>query len=374
MFKPSTLIVAFGLAQLQEEEVTRKQYPYQNTQTQNNPYSPSLKPTPLRLLGQNSIPRLPAPNPILRLPTFQNPRLNPPFQERNHYPIKRVSPNQMQERRDKELCYFCDEKYHWGHKCSKPKLYLLERMEFEGGKRREFKEEETLNQLNTVALPTTQQAELLGISLHAIARAPSPKTLRLVGKIGTCLVIVLIDIGSTHSFIDVNVVRRAKLPVGEGHLAVQVSDGDTLLCLVCCKVVFLKMQSCNILANLFLLTLGGCDVVLGVDWLRSLGTIKWNFADLSMSFFVEMENLFLQGLRLPKKAIKEEHSLSKAALIEGRGIWLQFMEISDKPGEAPIELALQAVLSDFKQCLRNLVNSHPPGVMIIRSNSKKQLN
>ncbi|KAG7969461.1 hypothetical protein I3843_07G032400 [Carya illinoinensis] len=276
MFKPSTLIVAFGLAQLQEEEVTRKQYPYQNTQTQNNPYSPSLKSTPLRLLGQNSIPRLPAPNPVLRLPTSQNPRLNPPFQQRNHYPIKCVSPKQMQERRDKELCYFCDEK-EWNLK---------------GEKEEEFKEEKTLNQLNTMALPTTQQAELLGISLHAIARASSPKTLRLVGKIGTCLVIVLIDIGSTHSFIDVNVVRRAKLPVGEGHLAIQ--------------------------------------------------------------------NLFLQGLRLPKKAIKEEHNLSKAALIEGRGIWLQFMEISYKPGGAPIELALQAILSDFKTMFTEPRGLSPP--------------
>ena len=67
--------------------------------------------------------------------------------------------------------------------------------------------------------------------------------------------------------------RRAKLPVEEGHLVVQVANGDTLPCLGCCKAVLLKMQCCNILANLFLLTLGGCDVVLGVDWLRSLGTI-----------------------------------------------------------------------------------------------------
>lgn len=70
-----------------------------------------------------------------------------------------------------------------------------------------------------------------------------------------------------------NVARRAKLLVEEGHLAIQVANGDILPCLGCCKVVLLKMQSCNILANLLLLILGGCDVVLAVDWLRSLGTI-----------------------------------------------------------------------------------------------------
>ena len=113
----------------------------------------------------------------------------------------------------------------------------------------------------------------MGISLYAIVGAPSPKTMRLVGKIGECLVIVLIDTGSTYSFINVNVARRAKLQVEEGHLAIQVANRDTLPCLGCCKAVLLKMQCCNILANLFLLTLGGRDAVLGVDWLRSLGTI-----------------------------------------------------------------------------------------------------
>ncbi|KAA8514829.1 hypothetical protein F0562_018008 [Nyssa sinensis] len=55
-----------------------------------------------------------------------------------------------------------------------------------------------------------------------------------------------------------------------------------------------------------------------------------------------------EGLRLPEKAIEEEHSLSKAALVEGRGIWLQLMEISDSPGGAPAEPAIQAVLNKFE--------------------------
>jgi hypothetical protein len=59
-----------------------------------------------------------------------------------------------------------------------------------------------------------------------------------------------------------------------------------------------------------------------------------------MSFFVDKKKLFLQDLRLPKKAIEEEHSLSKVALVEGIGIWLQFLEISDSLGEAPVEPAL----------------------------------
>ena len=63
---------------------------------------------------------------------------------------------------------------------------------------------------------------------------------------------------------------------------------------------------------------------------------------------MEGKKLLLHGLRLPEKTIQEEHNLSNAALVEGRGIWLQFMEISDNLGGASVEPATQAILNEFK--------------------------
>jgi len=106
----------------------------------------SFKPIPLRLPIQNLIPRLPASNPALGLPAPQRPRSNPPFSRRNPYPIKRISSNQMYKRREKILCYFCNEKYHQQHKCSWPKLCLLEGMEFkEEGKKNLKKKRHLIN-------------------------------------------------------------------------------------------------------------------------------------------------------------------------------------------------------------------------------------
>lgn len=160
----------------------------------------------------------------------------------------------MQERREKGLCYFCDERYQPGHKCNRPRLYLLEGMDFEG---EEVDEEETYTAETVEGIPGDLQAELLGISLHVIAGAPSPKTMRIVGKIGKCTVIVLIDTGSTHSFIDTKVASRVKLAVERSRMAVQVANRDTLTCPGYCKEVQLTMQACKIISNLFLLTLGG---------------------------------------------------------------------------------------------------------------------
>jgi len=98
----------------------------------------------------------------------------------------------MQERREKGLCYFCDEKYHQGHKCSRHKLYLLEGMEFKEEGEEEWGEEEIFNQPDIENILAFQQVDLLGISLHAIARASSPKTMRLVGKLGHAQLLFLL--------------------------------------------------------------------------------------------------------------------------------------------------------------------------------------
>ena len=41
-------------------------------------------------------------------------------------PIKHLSKAEMQERRENGLCYNCDEKFTWGHRCVEQKLYLLD--------------------------------------------------------------------------------------------------------------------------------------------------------------------------------------------------------------------------------------------------------
>lgn len=46
MFKPTTLSTAFGLARLQEENVTKKMYPYQTYPTPNSPHFPTLRDLP----------------------------------------------------------------------------------------------------------------------------------------------------------------------------------------------------------------------------------------------------------------------------------------------------------------------------------------
>jgi hypothetical protein len=111
---------------------------------------------------------------------------------------------------------------------------LLEGVELEGHE--EIRVEEVVQEEETEA--ENQEAELLSISLHALAGAVAPRTIRVREKIGEQQVVILIDTGSTHSFVDQNLAKKMKLPAKERNkLIVMVTNGETIPCPDCCVAV-----------------------------------------------------------------------------------------------------------------------------------------
>ena len=48
---------------------------------------------------------------------------------------------------------------------------------------------------------------------------------------------------------------------------------------------------------IFSIPMGGVDVVLGVQWLQSLGAIAFNFQELFLNFFQEGKEVELKGIK-----------------------------------------------------------------------------
>lgn len=46
---------------------------------------------------------------------------------------------------------------------------------------------------------------------------------------------------------------------------------------------------------MYVLTLVGCDMVLGVYWSRTIRPILWNFADMTIEFYVEGNKVVLRA-------------------------------------------------------------------------------
>lgn len=58
------------------------------------------------------------------------------------------------------------------------------------------------------------------------------------------------------------------------------------------------MQGTQFFPSLYILELGRCDVVLGVNWLETLGPIVWDFSKLSKQIMKDGRNIELRGLGL----------------------------------------------------------------------------
>lgn len=109
--------------------------------------------------------------------------------------------------------------------------------------------------------------------------------MRLESWIKDRRVIVLIDNGFTHNFVNQTVARKLGLkstPVEP--FQVRIANGEKLTCDKLYKSVPIRMQGAIVTADLFALPLGGLDAVLGVQWLEKLGRVTTDYLAGTMEF------------------------------------------------------------------------------------------
>ncbi|GAU45976.1 hypothetical protein TSUD_401160 [Trifolium subterraneum] len=225
------------------------------------------------------------------------PQLPPP--PKTPTPIKRLSPQELQARREKGLCYNCDEKYAPGHRCKRTFHILIAEPDIPS----------TSLDLSTQLLlePKTQppadplpEPDPTQISLHALLGHSKPQTLRFLGHINKSPVVVLVDSGSTHNFIQDRIVKQLGLPQTLSHtFQVLVGNGEELKCDTMCQQVDLTIDSHHVLMDLFVLPLSGANIVLGVQWLKTLGPVLTDYNQLTLKFLKNGQIAQIQGIIRP---------------------------------------------------------------------------
>ena len=189
-----------------------------------------------------------------------------------------TKPSSEAKRIKEEKCKFCGDKWDPKHRCLQKKLYSCEaELEFN---------EQVENDANT------QQDYHPGIeddspqiSIAAITGISQPQTLKIKGHIKNNNVTVLIDSGSTHNFINVNVAKVFNLfirPVP--NMKVMVANGKKIDNVGKYHKVKLQMQEYNLESDFFVVPLGGINVVLGIQWLQTLGTYFANHQEHFIEF------------------------------------------------------------------------------------------
>ncbi|KAF5454428.1 hypothetical protein F2P56_024094 [Juglans regia] len=230
-------------------------------------------------------------------------------------------------------------------------------VEDEEGKQASEKEEE--NQQIQILSSSKDELE---ISLAAIAGTPTMRTMRLVGRIKGEQVVILLDSGSSHNFIDTSLASKLQLPVDYlVNLKVRVANGQGLNSEGLCRTVQLKVQGNVLQLPLHLLELAGCDIVLGVQWLETLGPIMWDFSKLLMSFMWKGKTIEFKGLKLSPSVVEDSEKTLKATIAKGKGMFLQIMcEKGEETDCEKMEEQFSELLEGFCEVFNESQGLPPP--------------
>ena len=113
-------------------------------------------------------------------------------------PTRRISTKELDEKRAKGLCFRCDNKWTKDHKCWEEKLFILEDTYDEDDDEEEPEEE---------PLTEKEEEDIATILLHALEGIAAPQTLKIIRYIKKKKVVILVDSGSTHNFINKKVAE-----------------------------------------------------------------------------------------------------------------------------------------------------------------------
>lgn len=214
---------------------------------------------------------------------------------------KRLSATERAERRSKGLCFSCDERFSANHNSvcvgRKGRLFRMsaDETEFVEIEEQEEGEHDTIKEDEEVA--DIVQSERTEISLHAFEGYINSSTIRVEGFVKCQAISVLIDSGSSHNFMQVDVAIALKLTVCLiVPFYVSTGSGEKLVCNKVCRDVLIKVQDVEVKMDIFLIKMAGANMVMGVQALKIFGKVTFDFENSIMEFCLKGKKITWVGL------------------------------------------------------------------------------
>ncbi|XP_070015925.1 uncharacterized protein LOC142174252 [Nicotiana tabacum] len=173
-----------------------------------------------------------------------------------------------------------------------------------------------------------EESILPHVSVHAMIGIHDFGTMRVTVSIKGKAVHVLIDTGSTHNFLDLNTGKRLGCALTAiSPFVVSVADGN-------------KGVSFDL--DMLVLPIGGCNMVLGIQWLITLGDIMWNFRKLKMEFTIMVQKIPLRGIQPPAAKLIQSGKMDKLLAkptqsepVELQLVLQKYSDIFEEPSKLP---------------------------------------
>ncbi|KZV32829.1 peroxidase 64 [Dorcoceras hygrometricum] len=192
-----------------------------------------------------------------------------------------VSPQEFQRRKEKGLClcFRCGEAYSPLQKCA---FKLLQVALVENEQDNE-EETEVIGELEGEIEGGGKDYGTVELPLFSISGVTQPQTMKMRGRINNEEVIVMVDSGASHNFVFRKLVQKMGLDIDETiRFGVCLGDGTKVRCQGICHGLIVQLVSYTVTIVGHLFELGGVDVILGIEWLMTLGEVlvDWNKMDM----------------------------------------------------------------------------------------------
>nr|KYP59153.1 Retrovirus-related Pol polyprotein from transposon 17.6 [Cajanus cajan] len=205
--------------------------------------------------------------------------------------VKKISPAEMQLRREKGLFFFFDDKFTFNHKCPN-RQYLFLNLE-----------EDSVDS-NIDPPPDIDQPVInteIGIddhhlSLNALKGGIGVGTIRFLANIDKLPVTVLIDGGSFDNFLQPRLAKFLKLPIEPAPMfKVMVGNGNYMTAEGLIQQLIIQAQGNLFQMPVYLLPISGADLILGASWLKTIDPHVANYESLHLKFLYNGKFVTLQG-------------------------------------------------------------------------------
>ncbi|KAK9913982.1 hypothetical protein M0R45_037781 [Rubus argutus] len=210
------------------------------------------------------------------------------FRPRSAPPPRRWSPTEHNSRRARGLCFSCDEQWSPTHSCKKPIMAILECPTPPDNALETSEESETPEGVVIEPDPL--------YPLHAITNTSIGEMMRFQGTINTTPINIFIDCGSAMNFLNPSIAHLLGIlisPAASFHFT--TASGHSLSPSGIVHNITVAIQGYEFTGSFLLLPVAGCDLLLGAQWLDTLGFIGWHFAEKVMVFTAQGKCHILQG-------------------------------------------------------------------------------
>lgn len=141
------------------------------------------------------------------------------------------------------------------------------------------------------------QATLLALSIHAIQGTVSSSTRRLHGKVQGRDVLILVDSGSSTSFLSVAIADQLEgVQPLRRPLSVKVANGEMLRCLTELPNTVWSVQGFGFCTTFKVITMGGYHAILGMDWLTQHSPMDIDWQAKTIRLTLGTHKVTIQGV------------------------------------------------------------------------------